>query len=105
VENPADHDRVVSRIVVPQQPPRGSGAPTELRLAQSAGEVLGVEPVEECVEVITLAYRRVEPLTPAGLPHLNRLPPHVRARHEAAIAALHFLRRPTPQQLREQDVR
>ena len=68
VEDPADDDRVVRRIEVPQQAARRGPAPAELRFAHEPVKITVVQSIEKPVEVVVRAFRSGNEFAPADLP-------------------------------------
>jgi len=77
VENAADHDGVVRRIEMSEHAARGPAAPTQLRPAHQAIEILRVEALENLFQIVMLSGRPGKELAPADLAHQLRLAPDV----------------------------
>lgn len=87
VEDTADDDRVVGRIVVAEQIASAALAPTHLRAGLHTSEEAQVEVFKNCVQVVNAASRRDDSLAPAHLAHEMRLVPDFIAMHVTAIAS------------------
>src|SRR5579872_4852647 len=68
IEDPADHDGVVGRVIVAQTAAGVVAAPGELRSGHEAVEKSGVQVIKNLLQIVVQAFRPVEPLAPAHLP-------------------------------------
>ena len=58
VHPPVQHHLVRARIVATELPAPTPGAPADVRPLKFAGEILAIQPIEECVEVVVPSLRR-----------------------------------------------
>ena len=86
VEDAADHDRIVRRIVMPEDAARLGRAPTHARTAQQSMKEAAVQILEDRIEIVDAALRRMQPLASAHLPHQVRLAHNFMAAHIFSIA-------------------
>ncbi len=86
IENAADHNRIVRRIVVPQNPPRPRRAPAHARPPHQSIKKSPVQILKDRVQIVNMPLRRTQPLAPTHLSHQMRLVYHIMAAHIFPVA-------------------
>src|ERR1700733_14512966 len=74
IKDAADDNRIVGRIVMPEDAPGLSWTPAHAWPAQQSMKKASVQLLKNQVEVIDAAFGRMQPLASAHLPHQVRLP-------------------------------
>ena len=77
IKYPADNNRIVRGIIMSQPIARAIAAPRHLRACQQAVKKTNVQVLKDAVQVIGVALRRNDALSPSHLPHQVRLARHV----------------------------
>src|SRR5689334_1751311 len=102
VQYPAQHDRVVRRIVMSQKGSRSVRAPAQNGPRHQSMEVAEVQLFENLVQIVEDALGSLDALAAADLPHHIQTAPYVAAVEIAAIPQVALGRHRPPKKLREQ---
>ena len=104
VQGAADDDRVVNVIMMTQNSPCPSLAPTECRARQDVVEIPTIQSAEELIKIIDLTTRTVEQLAPTRTPRKLGCANDVRLNSELPIDILMLRSNSFAEELRDENV-
>jgi len=87
IEDAADHNRIMCRIVVPQNAARLGWTPTHARTAEQSVKKAAVQILEYYIKIVDPPLRRMKLFASAHLPHQMRLANDVAAANIFSVAS------------------